>query len=54
MAPKKYILKMKDTYVRLFGENPKEYQSPLEPNSNPELDVSELLEGDDIKIFQTL
>ena len=31
MRPKKYIEKMMSTYVRLFGEQPKEYQSPLEP-----------------------
>ena len=45
---------MKETYVRLFGKNPIDYQSPLEPNCNPELDTSKLLKGDDIKIFQTL
>ena len=39
MGPKKYIYKMKDTYVRLFGSNPREYQSPLETNNNPELDI---------------
>lgn len=54
MGPKKYILKMKETYARLFGCNPREYQSPLEPNDNPELDTSELLQDDDIKLFQSL
>ena len=43
-----------ETYVRLFGKSLTDYQSPLEPNCNPELDTSELLEGDDIKILQTL
>ena len=37
MSAKKYTTKMKDTYVRLFGKNPTDYQSPLEPNCNPEL-----------------
>ena len=54
MHPKSYIQKMKDTYVRLFGKNPKQFQSPLEPNEHPELDDSELLEVDDIKIYQCL
>ena len=45
MAPQKYIEKMIDTYVRLFGEKPKtKFQSPLEKNDRPELDESELLE----------
>jgi hypothetical protein len=54
MTAKKYTAKMKETYVRLFGKNPTDYQSPLEPNCNPELDTTDLLEGDEIKIFQTL
>ena len=54
MRPKKYIEKMMSTYVRLFGEQPKEYQSPLEPNNTPELDTSELLELPCIKIFQSM
>ena len=53
MTAKKYTAKMKETYVWLFGKNLTDYQSPLEPNCNLELDTSELLEGDDIKIFQT-
>ena len=54
MTAKKYMTKMKETYVRLFGKNPTDYQSPLEPNCNPELDTTDLLEEDEIKIFQTL
>ena len=45
---------MNDTYVRLFGSNPREYQSPLEPNDNPELYTLEHLLDDDIKLFQSL
>ena len=55
MAPQKYIEKMIDTYVRLFGEKPRtKFQSPLEKNDRPELDESELLELPQIKIFQSL
>ena len=52
MAPQKYIEKMIDTYVRLFGEKPKtKFHSPLERNDRPELVKSELLELPQIKIF---
>ena len=54
MAPKKYTIKMRDTFFRLFGENPKKFRSPLEPNDNPELDTSEFLEEKEIRIFQSL
>ena len=43
-APKKYIEKMVETYLRLFGEKPQlTYLSPLEKNDHPELDISEIL-----------
>ena len=45
---------MKDTFVRLFGHNPKKYHSPLEANDNPELDTSEFLDENGVKIFQSL
>ena len=54
MRPKKYIEKMMLTYVRLFGEQPKEYQSLLEPNDTPELGTSELLDLPGIKTFQSM
>ena len=45
--PKKYINKLADTYKRLFNEDPpKGYQTPLDKNDHPELDTSEILEGD--------
>ena len=45
--PKKYIDKLADTYKRLFNEHPpKGYKSPLDKNDHPELDISEILEGD--------
>ena len=45
--PKKYIDKLADTYKRLFNEDPpKGYKTPLDKNDPPELDTSEILEGD--------
>jgi hypothetical protein len=54
MAPKKYIDKMIETYVRLFGTKPKQYSSPLEAGDHPELDDSMELELDGIKKFQSM
>ena len=45
--PKKYIHKLADTYKRLFNDDPpKGYKTPLYKNDHPELDTSEILEGD--------
>ena len=45
--PKKYIDKLADTYRRLFNEEPpKGYKTPLDKNDHPELDTSEILEGE--------
>ena len=45
--PKKYIDKLAETYKRLFNEDPPEdYKTPLGKNDHPELDTSEILEGD--------
>ena len=45
--PKKYIDKLADTYKRLFNEDlPKGYKTPLDKNDHPELETSEILEGD--------
>ena len=44
---KKYIDKLADTYKRLFNDDPpKGYKTPLDKNDHPELDTSEILEGD--------
>ena len=53
-APKKYIDKCVATYERLFGCKPKQYRSPLEKNDHPELDTSDLLEIEQIKVYQSL
>ena len=43
----KYIDKLADTYRRLFNEDPpKGYKPPLDKSDHPELDTSEILEGD--------
>ena len=45
--PKKYIDKLADTCRRLFNDDPpKGYKTPLDKNDHPELDTSEILEGD--------
>ena len=55
MAPKKDIEKMVKAYERLFGEKPKQnYTSPLKKNDHPELDMSNLLDTDGIKKYQSL
>ena len=53
-APRKYIEKLLTSYKRIFGQNPREVTSPLVKGDHPELDISPLLEIDDIKIYQSL
>ena len=53
-APRKYIEKLIDNYERVFGRKPKQYTSPLEKGDHPELDTSELLDLDQIQIYQSL
>ena len=55
IQPRKYIEQMVETYVRLFGEKPKEiYSSPLEKGDHPELDTSDLLGANGIQKFQPM
>ena len=45
--PKKYIDKLADTYKRLLNEDPpKGYKTALDKSDHPELDTSEILEGE--------
>ena len=45
--PRKYIDKLADTYRRLFNDDPpKGYKTPPDKNDHPELETSEILEGD--------
>ena len=42
----KYIDKLAETYKRLFNDEPaKVHKTPLDNNDHPELDTSEILEG---------
>ena len=53
--PKKYIEKLKETYVRLFNTEPsKGLKTPLEKNDHPELDTSEILEGQEVNHYLTM
>ena len=43
--PKKYIEKLKETYVRLFNTEPsKGLKTPLKKNDHPEFDTTDILE----------
>ena len=53
-SPRKYIDKMMEGYVKMFGTKPKEYDSPLEKGDHPELDDSEELDQEDVKKYQSL
>ena len=45
--PRKYIDKFAETYKRLLNEEPpKDYKMTLDKNNHPELNTSEILEGD--------
>ena len=53
--PKKYIEKLKETYVRLFNTEPsKGLKTTLEKNDHPELDTSEILEGQEVNHYLTM
>jgi hypothetical protein len=38
----------------MFGTKPKEYTSPLEKGDHPEIDTSEELNEDSIKMYQSM
>ena len=53
--PKKYIEKLKETYVRLINTEPsKGLKTPLEKNDHPELDTSDILEGQQVNHYLTI
>ena len=53
--PRKYIDKLADTYRRLFNDDPpKGYKTPLGKNDHPELDTSEILEGNKAAKYLTM
>ena len=53
-APRKYIEKMMDNYKQIFSKHPKFASSPLMDGNHPELDTRELLNAEDMKIYQFL
>ena len=53
--PKKYIEKLKETYVSLFDTKPSTgLKTPLEKNDHHELDTSEILEGQEVNHYLTM
>lgn len=53
-GPRRYIDKMVADFERMFKERPRPYSSPLERGDHPEADVSELLDIEGIKQYQSL
>ena len=54
MSPTKYITRILDNYVRMFGESPREVITPLVKGDHPELDTTEELDADGVKKYQSL
>ena len=55
MSPRKYIDRMTDAYVRMFGQKPRtSYGSPLEKGDHPECDTSDLLDPEGVTQYQSL
>ena len=52
--PRQYIEKMLSNYVRLFGEEPRPRQAPLDAGDHPELDTTALLDIEQTSIYQSL
>jgi hypothetical protein len=54
ISVKRYVDKMIDIYVQLYGEKPRKASSPLEQNDHPEMDNSPFLGQDETQQFQSL
>ena len=53
--PKIYIEKLKETHIRLFNTEPsKGLKTPLEKNDHPELDTTDILEGQQVNHYLTM
>ena len=53
--PRKYIGELAENYKRLFNEElTKGHMSPLDKNNHPELDTSDILEGDMASKYPTM
>jgi hypothetical protein len=53
ISAKRYVDKMIDTYVQLYGEKPRKASSPLEQNDHLEMDDSPFLRQDEAQQFQS-
>jgi hypothetical protein len=53
-GPRKYIEKMIEQYEGMFGSKPKEYTSTLEKGNHPQIDTSDELGPDNIKVYQSM
>ena len=54
-APRKYIKRMEDSYLQMYGcKPPQNMLSPLEANDHPELDDTELLDEEGIQRYQSM
>jgi hypothetical protein len=49
-----YCKKLIQEYKRRLGQKPKEYSSPLEKGDHPEVDTSESIDLEGIKIYQSM
>ena len=54
MSRTKYITRMLDNYVRMFGESPREVITPLVKGDHPEFDTTEELDANGVKKYQLL
>ena len=53
-GPRRYIEKMITTYEKMFGDLPRQYNSPLERNNHPEIDDSKELSKEDTTRYQSM
>ena len=51
---KSYVEKMLGNFERIFGSQPKKYSSPLDKDDSPELDQSDELDEDKVRLYQSL
>jgi histone deacetylase 1/2 len=53
-GPRRYVDKMVEDYIRMFGEKPKPASSPMERGDHPEIDISEELDLNGMKQYQSI
>ena len=54
VGPRRYIEKMINAYEQMFGETPKNHNSPLERNDHPEVDESDELDAEGTVRYQSM